>query len=432
MLFLACCAACVAHAQPLENAGGVLTSDLPRAVLLELPAPILQGSEVEQEHLRGHALFHRSFRGVLSSRKPILGPRFSNDGCGSCHTRSGRGAVAFGRGSIGSSLVVRTDRRLQQMLVRGLRDSRSPIQVQNHSLRRTENLSVRLRWRITAGRYRDGTPFTLRRPFALVSLPQSKRGAIARSLRATPPVVGMGLLEGVPESTLTALEDPTDRDGDGISGRAHRVRDELRGVEALGRFGFRGSHPSLLEQTAAALFHDMGIESEIFSHRHNTIEISRSTLDALVAYLRLSGVPRALRQDEALIVQGRELFTHIGCTGCHLAELATGDTAEPALLRNQTFHPFSDLLLHDMGPGLRDPVTEGAALAEEWRTTPLWGLGLREVISPMNSGFLHDGRARSLEEAILWHGGEAERSREQFVGLAHAQRVSLIEFLRTL
>ena len=295
-------------------------------------------------------------------------------------------------------------------------------------------------WTTTSGSYGDGTPFELRRPRYGFTGAQPA----LHSARVTPPLVGLGLLEAVPESTIIALADPTDANGDGISGRIQIVGDPETGQARLGRFGWKAGKARLRHQVAGALADDMGVTTPIYptldcgpsqpgcgAAPPAPPEMSAGDLDKLVRYVALLGVParRDLRDDQAL--RGEALFQQLGCAACHRPTLATGPYHPFAELRAQSIRPFTDLLLHDMGPGLADELPEAEASGAEWRTPPLWGIGLTGGVSG-GEAYLHDGRARTLAEAILWHGGEGERAREAFRTLPTGDRAAILRFLQSL
>jgi CxxC motif-containing protein (DUF1111 family) len=414
------------------QAGGDLTSDLQREVLLELPAPAIRSGDAFDLHLQGHALFHKSFRNVTVNGRRVLGPRFNNDSCGSCHVRVGRGPLQLGDTSSGSAVIIKVG------LKRKFRAHSSPSvpgfgeQLRDHALSGQPRLTIRLRWKSVHGQYPDGTPYSLRRPEVSFSLPGYRARDLMTSIRMTPALVGMGLLDAIPSERILALADPEDSNGDGISGKVQYSRNRETGNLVIGRFGFRATQPTLRQQTAAALFHDMGITTELFQNKGHAPELSTPNLLALLFYQQLSGVPRQQLGNDPTVIRGEQLFTAIGCAACHVPTQYSSPDASSPYLRSQTFRPFTDLLLHDMGTGLADTRPELLATGREWRTSPLWGLGLSEVISPRNTGFLHDGRARSIEEAILWHAGEALVARDRFVTLPKQGRLDLIQFLRSL
>lgn len=261
------------------------------------------------------------------------------------------------------------------------------------------------------------------------------------SPRVAPALVGMGLLEAVPEAAILARADAEDADGDGISGRAARTGDG-----ALGRFGWKAAAPSLLVQNARAALHDIGLTTPLLPENNcpaaQTLcaaapgggepEVSGEFLEKLTKYARLLAVPARRGAKTAAALRGAEVFARIGCGGCHSPTMRTGKGGDilPEL-RGQVFHPYTDLLLHDMGAGLADNRPEGAANGKEWRTAPLWSLGLTPMVNGHNL-YLHDGRARGLEEAILWHAGEAKKAQESYRHLQKPDRKNLLAFLRSL
>ena len=250
----------------------------------------------------------------------------------------------------------------------------------------------------------------------------------------------MGLLEAIPAAALHALADPDDRSGDGISGRVHVLPE----TGAIGRFGWKATAPSVQAQTAGALVHDMGITSPLHPvdartaaqrlrlpfAEGGTPEIDVHKLGRLVFYAQAIAPPRPRAEDPAAIERGRQHFTDFGCAACHVPSWTTGDTAFAPALAGVTFEPYTDLLLHDLGAELADGKHDGAAAPAEWRTAPLWGIGLIPVVNG-HDRLLHDGRARGIAEAILWHGGEAERARERFRTASAGERADLLAFVRS-
>lgn len=261
-----------------------------------------------------------------------------------------------------------------------------------------------------------------------------------------PPNTGLGFLEAVPDAALLALADPLDADGDGISGVPNWIAlpsyvQPRQGAIAeegkyIGRFGRKGAVYDLLQQTANAYNQDIGITStfepwDTYTGEPGDPEVPDRTVSDVVFYLRTLKAPLQRDRDHPAVIAGEQVFNAVGCTKCHWPELQTGPSPI-APLANTTIRPFTDLLLHDMGPGLDDGYTEGSALTGEWRTPPLWGLGL----SPASQGggyfLLHDGRATSISQAIELHGGEAVASREAFLQLPAQQRADLLRFLESL
>lgn len=267
-----------------------------------------------------------------------------------------------------------------------------------------------------------------------------------RSTLLAPAVTGLGFIEAIAESTIIALEDPTDADADGISGVASRVNapayaiadlpQQARISPQLGRFGRKAGAVSLLHQTANAYNQDIGITTvfepvDVYTHREIDPEILASTVHDVVFYLRTLRVPDRRNAADPVVKQGEQVFRAIGCVSCHVAQLQTGEASLP-YLSNKTIFPYSDLLLHNMGPELDDGYTEGSALSSEWRTTPLWGLGLSAGSQGGNLFLLHDGRARSIPAAIEFHGGEGAISRGNYRALSDAEKRALLKFLESL
>lgn len=291
-------------------------------------------------------------------------------------------------------------------------------------------------WTTTGGTFSDGAAYQLRRPNYAFSGPVPTN----YSARIAPPLVGMGLLEAIAESTIAGMEDPNDiNSGDGITGRMQVVRDAQTGQPRMGRFGWKAGQASVSQQIANALNLDMGVLTTIYRAPDcggagcpsAGIELSDGELDKLVRYVSLLGVPARRNLDDAQAKQGEGLFTSMGCSKCHVPTLTTSPHHPKAELRGQTIRPYTDLLLHDMGEGLADNLPEAGASGAEWRTPPLWGIGLTASVSG-GEAYLHDGRARSLSEAILWHGGEANTAKEKFRTATSAERNALLAFLRSL
>lgn len=269
-----------------------------------------------------------------------------------------------------------------------------------------------------------------------------------------PAVTGLGYLEGVPDSVLLAMADPLDADGDGISGRANYIDPPdffvpeshhiANGGQYIGRFGRKANAINLQHQTVNAYLQDMGITSDFILEDLVNVQVSGSTSDgvadpevsaatvnAVVFYLETLKAPPRRNQNSSDVVAGELLFNQVGCAKCHTPQLTTGPS-EVAALDEVSFFPYTDLLLHDMGSSLDGGYAEGSGTPSEWRTTPLWGIGLAEDSQGGQAFYLHDGRAKSLDEAITMHGGEADNSRIAYLGLTSQQQQQLIEFLRSL
>jgi len=370
-----------------------------------------------------------------------LGPYFSRRSCSGCHTRDGRGRPPASPGDRSTSMVVK---------IRAA-DGRSPHPVYGAQLseRAVSGLEpegrVAIRWEEVPHVYPDGTPVSLRRPVPRpVELAHGEVGPHALSCRIAPGAFGTGLLEAVPDAAIVAAADPRDADGDGVSGRVNLVRDPDTGTLRPGRYGWKATQPSVRGQVTAALIGDMGLTTtlhpaeELTAHqpeshdrpRGGDPEVDDRRLAALVDYTRLLAVPARRDVEDPVVRRGADRFDEVGCTGCHTPTWVTADDAHPALA-GQTIHPYTDLLLHDLGDDLADGVIEGTAEGGEWRTAPLWGLGLAERVNGYRF-LLHDGRARTPEEAILWHGGEASGARDAFRRLDATDRAALLAFLESL
>ncbi len=368
-----------------------------------------------------------------------LGPLFNAKACASCHVEDGRGAPPENGQEANQGLLF----RISSSAGHPYGD-----QLQNQAIPGVPpEASIIVEWQdqnVTLG---DGSPVKLRRP--IVHLQQLGYGPLPDDLqvspRLAPPMIGLGLLEAVDPSTLLEMEDPDDKDGDGISGRANFVMDRATGQLAIGRFGWKANQPNLKQQSAGAFLGDMGLTTHLFpiencsdgqsacqqAPQGGQPEVDEKQLDLVVHYARFLSVPARRSSDDPAVQRGRRLFVEARCDGCHRMSMKTGSETAHPLLANQKIWPYSDLLLHDMGPELADHRPDGLATGVEWRTPPLWGLGLNETVN-RHRFFLHDGRARSPEEAILWHGGEAQASRNYYSSLSSADRNDFQAFLNSL
>ncbi|QFT57413.1 Cytochrome c [Sulfitobacter sp. THAF37] len=299
----------------------------------------------------------------------------------------------------------------------------------------------------------DGTEVSLRHPtYRAADLGYGPLHPQAMlSPRVAPQMIGMGLLEAIPAADILALSDPQDADGDGISGRPNIVWSTALDKPMLGRFGHKAGNPSVLEQSASAFIGDIGISNPLFTagagectdlqadcqaatHGDGDArgtEIDAEGLDLVTFYSRNLAVPERRNVDDPQVLRGKQVFHDTGCVTCHQPSFVTHRLNDQPAQSFQLIWPYSDMLLHDMGPGLADNRPEARATGTEWRTPPLWGIGLTQAVSG-HTYFLHDGRARSLLEAILWHGGEAQGQRDAVIDLHAAERDALIAFLESL
>lgn len=383
-----------------------------------------------------------------------LGPLLNTNACQNCHIKDGRGHPPAPDATSAVSMLVRLSipagpEHAEVVRERGIAPEPSyGGQLQDMAIPGVApEGKVRLRYSTEQVRFADGSEVELRRPeIELNDLAYGDMHPETRmSLRIAPPMIGLGLLEAIPEEALLANADPDDRNGDGISGRPNRVFDQTSRQTVIGRFGWKAGQPSLNQQNADAFFNDMGLSTSLLSGSSCTDrqtecrampdggepEVSDDILAQVLFYTRNLGVPARRNVDDPQVLAGKTLFHRAGCQSCHVPQFTTAaDAAEPELA-NQLIRPYTDLLLHDMGEGLADDRAEFEANGREWRTPPLWGIGLTQAVSG-HTQFLHDGRARNLLEAILWHGGEAEKARQIVLGYDQNERTALLSFLESL
>lgn len=415
--------------------GDLATVFIQSSGAFQIPIPTL--SELDAaKHLVGDSVFDANFVTAPSRVFPGLGPLYNNTGCSTCHVKEGRGEPQLGVGPQGSQMLVMTSMLTGEPDVPG---GQIPVpglgfQVRDQAIfGQIPNAAVSLEWEdLEEETFADGTPFRLRRPKVNVTLTGGgslPEGAVM-SARQPLPVFGMGLLEAIPEEAIRARsEDPNK-----VKGRVNEVWSRIENKLVIGRFGRKAGLPSIVEQAAKAFSLDVGITNDIFVSGEEApgaaVEISRADIESAAFYLRTIAVPARRNLGDPTAQRGEAIFREAGCTGCHVEEWQTGDH-EIEALANQTIHPYSDLLLHDMGEGLADGRPEFGASGSEWRTPTLWGIGLTETVLPRAS-YLHDGRARSPMEAILWHGGQARGPREYFRNLPAADREALLKFLKSI
>ena len=391
-----------------------------------LPASNLVGDDLDR-HLAGDASFEATFVRGPAPVNPGLGPLYNHNACAACHGRDGRGLPLFAPS--GSQALVRVSLATGTPDVPG-----APVpvpglggQLQDHGVFGVApEVSVELAWRDVPGSYGDGTPYLLRAPDLTLRRPDGTEleAEILRSFRQPPAVFGLGLLEGIPDADLLAAADPDDRDGDGISGRPNQVWDVDANAVRIGRFGHKASNPTLVQQAAAAYANDMGVTNRRFGA---DLEVLDDVVELSAFYTATLGVPARAPGD---VTAGEALFDQFGCASCHTPVQHSGAHAIAALA-DQSFQPYTDLLLHDMGADLADGRPDFLADGNEWRTPALWGLGLVSTVLP-GASYLHDGRARTVAEAILWHGGEGEAARERFRTASADDRRALLAFLSAL
>ncbi|MEO7176246.1 MAG: di-heme oxidoredictase family protein [Saprospiraceae bacterium] len=409
--------------------------------IFQQPAANLNAEQIAM-HFKGDVAFGDLFVTAPSEVNSGLGPIFNQNSCENCHVSNGKSPFPSSQGDLRGMLlrlsIPGADVHGEPLNVPGFGGQLQTKAVFGKSPEAT------LTWQEIEEirQYVDGDEVKLYRyqmdiinPY--IPFPSN----VMRSIRMAPLVVGLGLLEAIRESDILANADVNDLNQDGISGKPNRVWNYRTQQFELGRFGWKAGQPNLLQQTAAAYNQDMGITNPYFAVESslNQIqgdglgdepEIDEQTLKTATFYAQSLAVPKRRNATDAEVMLGRKIFYNIKCTDCHRPKFVTGQH-EYDFLSNQTIFPYTDLLLHDMGPDLADNRPEYEANGFEWRTAPLWGIGLTKLVGG-HSNYLHDGRAKSLEEAIMWHGGEAETSRERFRSLSKAERTSLIRFLESL
>lgn len=411
-------------------------------------APNLTGDK-DLFFVTGNAFFKRNWVTAPASTEDMdgLGPLFNARSCSGCHNLDGRGAPPESPGEHPVDLLFRLSRPSPDS-TGTVPDPRYGKQFNHLSVLGVEpEGEVVVTYKELPGQYPDGETYSLREP--VYEFKNLNYGEFPDDMMISPRIaqhlVGLGLLEAIDKETLESLADPEDLDGDGISGKINVVYDHESGQMEVGRFGWKANQPSVRQQTAVAFREDIGITSSLFPEESCTElqdncresrsggrpELTQDILDRVTLYTQVIAVPARRNWDEPDILRGKKAFYNTGCTSCHVPKLQTGEHKEHPGLSNQTIYPYTDLLLHDMGEGLADHAPDAEATGSEWRTPPLWGIGLVETVSE-HTFFLHDGRARNLEEAILWHDGEADQSKKQFKELSKDERDDLIKFLNSL
>jgi CxxC motif-containing protein (DUF1111 family) len=401
----------------------------------------------------GNSFFNKNWVTAPASTtaRDGLGPTFNARSCSGCHFHDGRGRPPLTVDEPMLSMLLR-------LSVPGEDEHGGPKPEPNYGGQLQPFAiadvppegQVAIEWSERAGEYDDGQPYSLREPSYEIS--ELAFGELAQDVmispRVAPQMIGLGLLEAIPEATILGFADPDDDDGDGISGRPNYAWDPSAGELALGRFGWKANQVGLRQQDAGAFLGDIGITSSLHTAENcpppqaacaaapngsedGAPELDDELLEHVTTYTRLLAVPARREVDDPEVLAGRELFRELGCDGCHVPRIETGELAGFPELSDQVIWPYTDLLVHDMGSGLADGRPDFEADGSEWRTPPLWGIGLFEVVND-HALYLHDGRARGLAEAILWHGGEAQAARDGFAALTADERDALLRFLGSL
>ncbi len=377
-----------------------------------------------------------------------LGPLFNARSCDACHNNDGRGRPPEKPGERPVSLVIQFATPTPGDNNQPGADPRYGVNLNPFAIGTIKpEGNVAIEHREIKGKFADGTAYTLLAP--QYRFTELAYGELAHdtsfSPRVAPAVIGSGLLEAITEAQILERADPDDRDGDGISGRPNHVWNRLLKRTVIGRFGWKLNQPDIAHQTAAAFSAEIGMSTSLRPDQNCTAvqpecaaaptggspEISDVIFEHIVSYQRMLGVPVRRHLDDKETQRGARLFVEAQCAACHRPTFVTGEINGAPWLSKQTIHPFTDLLLHDMGEQLADGRADFEATASEWRTPPLWGLGLQKTVND-HTRLLHDGRARDINEAILWHGGEAQRAQDAYRNMPQADRSALLRFLESL
>ena len=424
-------------ADALSGGQTTLSEDLSDEPFRSLQQMAMNLSPLNAQHfVEGRRLHHTNFQDGSHSEpgNPIfdkmagkLGPDFINHSCVGCHGNNGRNEA------------IKPGEPIKQMVFKIAatdgdgKPGPHPLygtSLQTQSLTGNPEAAISVAGYDTfKGQYDDGEAYELVSARFHI---ESEAELTLLSARSSPALLGLGLLEAISEERVMAWADAEDQDQDGISGRASIIRDPVDGHLRLGRFGWKADQISLRHQTASALFHDMGVSNPLIPGGNGEKELDDNDFMRLVTYLSTTGVPPRRKLEDPEVQAGERLFRQAQCAKCHLETVTTGDQHPFAELRLQTIKPYTDLLLHDMGESLASDWDSQAATRREWRTAPLWGIGLAEEVAGGKVGYLHDGRARTLAEAILWHGGEALPAQQAFKAMTKSQRQQLLAFLRSL
>lgn len=396
------------------------------------------------EHFLSDAAFEQQFVSAPAEQFGGLGPIYNHTSCNSCHVRNGRSSIPQFANDPLSGLLLR-------LSIPGFDTHGGPLpapgfggQLQNKAIFGVQaegTIAITEVQKVVT--YADGSSITLTHPTysiadAYMALPDN----LMISPRNAPPVFGLGLLEAITDADILAHVDPADQNGDGVSGHANTVYDPYTNTMRMGRFGWKAESPSAKHQAEAAAHNDMGLTTPAFPIEHcdgqpnceeglqDVLDVDDATINLFTHYFQTLAVPAQRNYTDPQVQKGAALFEEMGCGTCHVSTYTTG--VHPiASLSYQTIHPYTDLLLHDMGDDLADHRPSYAAGGTEWRTAPLWGIGLTQVVNT-KATYLHDGRAKTIEEAILWHGGESLQARNAFMQLSAEDRKALLDFLYSL
>ncbi len=448
LLLIVCFSVLIAHATEQWNGVNVTTDLDTREAYSQAIQPL--DDKQNTTFFRGRSLVRQSWVIPPSQDATIagLGPLYNRNSCVACHSKNGRGHAPDGPQDSLRAMLVR-------LSLPGHTATNSPMphpwygdQVNEFGVNGNDNnvpaeAKIQISYNETVFTFKDGEQVSLRSP--TIHLTELAYGDLLTdaqfSARIAPGIYGMGLLAAIPEQQIIDLAAQTKPDG--ISGKVNMVWDAETKRNKLGRFGWKANTADIKVQTASALAGDMGITSMHFPNANCAVEqqtcaqfntpneVNASQLDDMEFYQLALAVPKQRNTENALVIKGAQIFKKANCAVCHISEMRTGDFPRLTQLSNISIKPYTDLLLHNMGSGLADGRPDFMASGEEWRTPPLWGIGLAKKVDPQ-AGFLHDGRARTLMEAILWHGGEAENAKQRVINMPSDERKALMAFLDSL
>ncbi len=443
----------------LPYLGGKTTTRQSGTAAFSQPAPNLPLME-KVDFSVGNSFFRNPWVIAPSSTtaRDGLGPLFNTNGCQNCHIRDGRGHAPLDNNDNAVSMLIRLSIKPETALDIKTQQTYGPLaeptyggQLQDFAIPgAVAEGRIETQWHSKTFTYPDGSNTELKWPvFKIKQLGYGDfHPSTQFSARIAPQMIGLGLLEQIPEQQILAHADEHDRDGNGISGRPNFVWNTRQQTTTLGRFGWKAGMPSLKQQNAGAFNGDIGITSKLAPKDDCTAnqitckqlpngesgtekELQDDVLAAVTFYTRHLAVPIQKESQSKSVLNGLQLFQESGCADCHVMSFTTPKLPHLLALSEQTFHPFTDLLLHDMGPELADNREEFLANGQEWRTPPLWGIGYLAEVNDQQS-LMHDGRATTVEQAILWHAGEAENSLSHFIQLPKEDRQDLINFVNSL
>jgi CxxC motif-containing protein (DUF1111 family) len=424
------------------------------------------GFEGESRFKVGNAIFRKIWVSAPASTKSSdgLGPIYNARACQHCHLKDGRGHTPAGNWPdddavsmfLRLSIPPQTEEHKRLLAERRTNVIPEPTyggQLQDLSIQgHAGEGRMHIEYEDVPVELGDGTVVSLRRPtYSVKDLGYGPMHPETMfSPRVAPPMIGLGLLEAIPEAAIRANADPLDENGDGISGRTSEVWSNENQQVALGRFGWKAGNPTVRQQSSDAFAGDMGLSTPMFAkpsgdctqaqarclgapngEQDANPEVTQQMIDLVIFYSQNLAVPKRRDANSPEVLRGKKIFQTVGCASCHKPTYKTGKVAGQPHLSQQRIWPYTDLLLHDMGDGLADNRPEGVANGREWKTPPLWGIGLTRMVSG-HAFLLHDGRARGVEEAILWHGGEAAAARNAYAELSKEERDALIDFVNSL